>query len=179
LGVVLELVEEGVAAQAGEGGGVDVSDLEVGVEAGLEGGWGGAGVFHGEGEFQALRDGDLVVNDKSAFAGGEHEAEGDRAIACGGGLYEVPAGGAGVAVGWEAVAVAEPGEDERDAAADGFVGLVEAFRAEEKEGGFAGFLEMGDVCSVEVDLRFAPRRADVEFRQAALAGGEGDVAGDF
>ena len=72
---------------------------------------------------------------------------------------------------------AEPGENNRHAAANRLPVLEAAALAQEQQRRLALLLKMCDVRAVQINLRHAPRRADFHHRQIAAPFLKGDAAG--
>ena len=73
--------------------------------------------------------------------------------------------------------VAEPRKTDRHAAANRLARRKMTFGAHEQQRRFAVFLKSGNVRAVQINFRRAPAGRDVDFRQAAVAAGDGDVPG--
>jgi hypothetical protein len=72
---------------------------------------------------------------------------------------------------------AEPGEDERDAAADRLAGRVGRPRREEEDGGGAVRLPPGEVRALQVQLGIGTRAADAHARESPRSGLHDDELG--
>ena len=78
-----------------------------------------------------------------------------------------------------AFAWTEPWKTNGHAAANRLVWRKMAFGTQEQQWRFAFFLKSGDVRAVKINFRRAPAGGDVNFRQAAVAAGDGDVTGNL
>ena len=102
-----------------------------------------------------------------------------RVIRSGGGFHQLPFAGAREAVRRFAVAIAEPRKTDGHAAANRPVRREITFAAQEQQRRPATFLKAGDVRAVQINLRRAQTRADIDLWQSAVAARDGNASGNF
>jgi hypothetical protein len=189
---VVGLVEVVGVGEADDGDLLRVADGEVGVEGFFKVERGVGLIGYGELEAEFCTEDELVGEVEAVVAEGVAgvvgtEGEGEMEVVAGeSGEGEGPLGGAGEAVrGAVGAGVAggcgagsEPGEDDGDAAADGFAGGVEGAVGEEEHGLLAGGLPLREVRALEVELGRAGGCGDVGAEETLLGLGEGEDAGD-
>ena len=184
-GEVIHLVDVGVAFETGDGNLADIADGKISVEAVFDGNGAVAGIIGGRElhrEFVGDADDEFgaeVLPFRPGGGRGKGKEKNDGAVGNGGGFDELPTGGAGEAVGDIAIAAAEPGETDGDAAANGFIRGEKALGAHEEERRFAIFLERGDVGAMSVDLGLADGGGDDGFGEAGGGFNEIDAPGNF
>ena len=156
---------------------MDIADGKIGVQCLLKLERSLAGVVDFQRQIQLPANGDPVVQERR-----QGEDQFHNAIGMVGGRGQIPVRQPGGAVrgrggvGWVR---AEPREDDRDAAADRFIGCKLALPAHEQNGAFAVRLKEGDMGAVRVDGGVGLRAGHREAGESAGAGFEFDNVRHF